>query len=131
MSKVCDMRNSVRSYHESSPLFASSLLFCSFYPTLLIFCSLSSSSSSSFSNSSRMYLSSGSFDLSFLQPTTAASQSCRPSLMSGPLNCHPWATRSSIHVRPASIWPADQSTEHAGRMGAGRESLLCAQVAAS
>lgn len=93
---------------------------------LLIFCSLSTSP-----NTFPLYPlfpSSGSFNLPFPQPTTAASQSCRPSLMSGPLNCRPWATRSSIRVRPASIWPEDQSTGPAGPTGAGRGSLLCAQV---
>lgn len=100
------------------------LLLHSCSALLLIFCSLSSS------DTSPRYLSSGSFNLSFLQPTTAASQSCRPSLMSGPLNCRPWATRSSIRVRPASIWPEDQSTGLAGRTGAGRGSRLCAQVTA-
>lgn len=114
-------------YSQSCPLFASLLLSVSFFsPTLLIFCSLSASS-----NTFPLYPSSGSFNLPFLQPTTAASRSCRPSLMSGPLNCRLWATRSSIRVRPASIWPVDQSTGRAGRMVAGRGSLPCVQVMAS
>lgn len=114
--------------YETLCVDTTSLHFClllhSCSALLLIFCSLSSSDTSPRS------LSSGSFNLSFLQPTTAASQSCRPSLMSGPLNCRPWATRSSIRVRPASIWLEDQSTGHAGRTGAGRGSRLCAQVTA-
>lgn len=64
----------------------------------------------------------------FLQPTTAASRSCRPSLMCEPLNCHPSATRSSIRVSLASIWPEDQSTGPAGLTEAGPGSPLSAQV---
>lgn len=95
-------------------------------PPPIIFCSLSTSPNTY--SLYPLFPSSGSFNLPFAQPTTVASQSCRPSLMSGPLNCRPWATRSSIRVRPASIWPEDQSTEPAGPTGAGRGSLLCAQV---
>lgn len=64
----------------------------------------------------------------FLQPTTAASQSYRPSLMCEPLNCHPSATRSSILVSLASIWLEDQSTGPAGLMEAGPGSRLSVQV---
>lgn len=64
----------------------------------------------------------------FLQPTTAASQSYRPSLMCEPLNCHPLATRLFIHVSLASIWLEDQSTGPAGLMEAGLGSPLSVQV---
>lgn len=64
----------------------------------------------------------------FLQHTTAASQSCQPSLMWEPLNCHPLATRSSIHVSRDSTWPVDQSTGPAGPMGAGQGNHLSVQV---
>ena len=64
----------------------------------------------------------------FLQHTTAASQSCQPSLMWEPLNCRPLATRSSIHVSRDSTWPVDQSTGPAGPMGAGQGNHLSAQV---
>lgn len=64
----------------------------------------------------------------FLQPTTAASQSCQPSLMWEPLNCHPLATRWSIRVSLASTWPEDQSTGPAGPMGAGQGNHLFVQV---
>lgn len=63
-----------------------------------------------------------------LQPTTVASRSYQPSLMCEPLNCHPSATRSSIRVSLASIWPEDQSTGPAGLMEAGLGSPLSVQV---
>lgn len=127
ISKVCVMKHSCESL---PPVFPSicffTLVLFSPRPPLLIFCSLSTSPYTF--PLYPLFPSSGSFNLPFPQPTTAASQSCQPSLMSGPLNCRPWATRSSIRVRPASIWPEDQSTGPAGPTGAGLGSLLCAQV---
>lgn len=67
--------------------------------------------------------------LSFiLQPTTAASQSCQPSLTWEPLNCLLLATHWSIHVSLASTWLEDQNTEPAGLMGAGQGNHHCVQV---
>lgn len=64
----------------------------------------------------------------FLQHTTVASQSCQPSLMWEPLNCHPLATHSSIHVSRDSTWPVDQNTGPAGPMGVGQGNHLSVQV---